>query len=73
VWLGRLIQFHFDTAHGAMRDWVERLINAIQQLLSFLDDAAGGNSVRSRLQVEGRRPANLDPRPVQRRWRSSPT
>jgi hypothetical protein len=54
VWLDRLIQFHLDTAAGLMRDRTERLIDAIQQLSSFLDDCVGGGrSIQSRLQAEG--------------------
>lgn len=54
VWLDRLIQFHLDAAAGLMRDRTERLIDAIQQLSSFLDDCVGGGrSIQSRLQAEG--------------------
>jgi hypothetical protein len=53
VWLDRLIQFHLDTAAGHTRERTERLIDAMRQLSSFLDDCVGrGHSIQSRLQAE---------------------
>lgn len=53
VWFDRLIQFHLDTATGQARERTQRLIDAIRQLSSFLDDCVGGgHSIQSRLQAE---------------------
>ena len=54
VWLDRLIAYYLETGRGTKLDRVADAIAAMEELSAFLDDViGGGESVSSRLAVEG--------------------
>jgi hypothetical protein len=54
VWLRRLIEYYIVTGSGEYLDRVVEALNAMEDLLSFLDEkVGGGSSLRSILETEG--------------------